>query len=168
MNIIAEYKGLKLISKYDQYYIRFIGGQHEEYPCDLHITTEDADMITADPSAMSNVFVGCQSRVPWTLEYYVNSYLQDYMRGTSKMSDKRIALSIAKLDRHIDIKMELYETLIYEEFPRSGGLRVCGYSAKDLHDTTYLSVLGAYNYLIYLREDETNALSDLKAGLPRK
>ena len=31
-----------------------------------------------------------------------------------------------------------------------------------------LSPLGAYNYLIYLRENPQNALADLKAGLPRK
>ena len=43
-----------------------------------------------------------------------------------------------------------------------------GYSAKRLNTEYPLSILGAYNYLIYLREDLQNALKDLKNGLRKK
>jgi hypothetical protein len=43
-----------------------------------------------------------------------------------------------------------------------------GFSAKDLYEKYPLSIMGAYNYLIYLKEDTENALADLKAGLPRR
>ena len=38
MEVIVKNSGLKLIKKYEKYYIRFIGGQYAEYPCDLLIT----------------------------------------------------------------------------------------------------------------------------------
>lgn len=41
-------KKLKLIKKYELYYIRFIGGQHEEYPCDLRISNEEALSIISN------------------------------------------------------------------------------------------------------------------------
>ena len=43
-----------------------------------------------------------------------------------------------------------------------------GYYASKLVEDFPLSPLGAYNYLIYLREDPQNAIADLKAGLPIK
>jgi len=45
---------------------------------------------------------------------------------------------------------------------------VRGYSAEELHDHYRLNVLGAYNYLVFLREDPMRALGLLKKGLPRK
>lgn len=43
-----------------------------------------------------------------------------------------------------------------------------GYYASKLVEEFPLSPLGAYNYLIYLREDPEHALANLKAGLPKK
>ena len=43
-----------------------------------------------------------------------------------------------------------------------------GYYASKLVEEFPLSQLGAYNYLIYLREDPEHALANLKAGLPKK
>ena len=45
---------------------------------------------------------------------------------------------------------------------------VCGYTAERLIAEYNLSPLGAYNFLVYLREDPEHALKDLKAGLSRK
>lgn len=46
--------------------------------------------------------------------------------------------------------------------------KVQGYSAEQLHTTTYLEVLGAFNYLIYLGTKPQEALANLKKGLPRR
>jgi len=46
--------------------------------------------------------------------------------------------------------------------------KVQGYSAKQIYDSTYLEVIGAYNYLIYLRRKPKEALENLEKGLPRK
>ena len=53
-------------------------------------------------------------------------------------------------------------------FPEENAIVVEGYNAKMLFANYPLSELGAYKYLIYLREEPEAALADLKAGLPRK
>ncbi len=168
MEIVLEYSGLKLIRKYDHYYIRFIGGQYEEYPCDLLITNKEAMEIISNNEEIKVVRDAYKKKVKWSIEYFIDSFFNDYLFYEKKMSEKRITANLEKLNRHEDIKYELYETLIYESFPRTGAISVCGYTAKNLMETTHLTVLGCYNYLIYLREDEKNALDDLKKGLPVK
>ena len=168
MEQVLEYKGLSLIKKYDKYYIRFIGGQREEYPCDLAISNKEAMSIISSNETIKNVRDEYKKKVEWTSRYFIDSFLSDYMFYESNMSEKRIKANIDKLNRHEDIKFELYETLIYEKFPVAGAITVCGYTAESLKNTTHLSILGAYNFLIYIREDEKNALDDLKKGLPIK
>ena len=74
--------------------------------------------------------------------------------------------------------MILYDD-IFEEFfnyARAGKFckndntqtQVCGYTAETLHRDYNLSPLGAYNYLVYLKENHDNALINLEAGLSRK
>ncbi|MBQ3686845.1 MAG: hypothetical protein II932_03335 [Treponema sp.] len=73
------------------------------------------------------------------------------------------------LKRHFDIAEELWITLDCKGFPLPGyHVTVRGYSAEELHDHYRLNVLGAYNYLVFLREDPMRALGLLKKGLPRK
>jgi hypothetical protein len=50
----------------------------------------------------------------------------------------------------------------------SNPIKVEGFTACQLATNYPLSPLGAYNYLIYLREMPVQALADLEAGLPRK
>lgn len=47
-------------------------------------------------------------------------------------------------------------------------IKVEGFTAQHLATNYPLSALGAYNYLIYLREMPEKALADLKAGLPTR
>ena len=47
-------------------------------------------------------------------------------------------------------------------------IKVEGLTAQHLATNYPLSALGAYNYLIYLREMPEIALADLKAGLPTR
>ena len=41
-----------------------------------------------------------------------------------------------------------------------------GYSVKRLKEETKLSMLGAFNYMVYLRRKPAEALEQLKNGLP--
>ena len=168
MEQILEYKGLTLIKKYDHYYIRFMGGQREEIPCDLAISNEEAMTIISSHEEIKTVRDEYKRKVEWTSNYFVDTFLSDYMFYESNMTEKRIKTNLEKLNRHVDIKMELYETLAYEKFPVAGAIQVCGNTAEALNKSTHLSILGSYNYLIYLREDEVNAINDLKKGLPIK
>ncbi len=84
------------------------------------------------------------------------------------LKNSYIEAAIKKLDTYADIKNELYETLKSGCFPLNHAIIESGYTAQALNENTFLTVLGAYNYLIYLRDDTENALLDLKKGLPTK
>ncbi len=79
-----------------------------------------------------------------------------------------------KMANQISIYPDIFEEFL--NYIRIGKFRkkdrtqveIGGYTAEVLFNTYDLSPLGAYNYLVYLQEDPTNAIADLKAGLPRK
>ena len=82
-------------------------------------------------------------------------------------SDERKNKTIKKLRKYGDIFYEFYHYVLRERIEEEGVV-IEGYSAKRLNTEYPLSILGAYNYLIYLREDLQNALKDLKNGLRKK
>ena len=43
--------------------------------------------------------------------------------------------------------------------------KIRGYSAQDIYEKTYLTEIGAYNYLIYLIQHPKQALKDLRESL---
>lgn len=86
-----------------------------------------------------------------------------------RMSEKRAVLSIQKLLTHKDIYDEFVLVALSGKYAKeSSAVSVEGYTAESLNSNYPLSLLGAYNYLIYLRESPKEALDDLKKGLPRK
>ena len=92
-----------------------------------------------------------------------------YFIETLGLSEKRATLSYEKLARHQDILEEFMFWLETCEFPRDeNAVHVAGYNARMLFDTTYLKEIGAYNYLVYLRENPAEALDNLNKGLPRR
>ena len=166
MEVLVDYKGLSLIKKYNNFYIRFIGGMMDEYPCDFMITKDEADSIIRDNKQIYILRDKYKKHLTWTLSYFIESAIKDFMRNTAKMNEKQIQSNLEKMNHYEDIKTEFYQTIMTEQFPIESGIRVQGYTAQLLYDTTRLSILGAYNYLIYLREDPVNAIADLKKGLP--
>ena len=96
--------------------------------------------------------------------------LQRYIRQKYGCSDKRAISTLNKMVLHEDIFEEFFNYARVGKFCKKDKTqtRVCGYTAETLHRDYDLSPLGAYNYLVYLKEDPNNALAYLKAGLPRK
>lgn len=93
-----------------------------------------------------------------------------YIRNQFNLSEKVATNMIKNLSPYYDIMKEMQFTYRTGRMvgDKENPVRVEGYSAKDLLETGKLSPLGAYNYLVYLREEPKKALADLKAGLPRK
>ena len=91
-----------------------------------------------------------------------------YLRDDEKMTDKVAFQIIGKLERHPDILEEFRQWIGSKDFPRGTAISIEGYTAERLVTSTYLRPVGAYSYLIYLREKPKEALEDLKRGLPRK
>lgn len=86
-----------------------------------------------------------------------------------ELSNKRAVLTLKKLERHKDIYDEFVSTLVLGKYPdENNAITVNGYSAEFLENNYSLSMLGAYNYLIYLRENPEEAFRDLEKGLPKK
>lgn len=115
MEILAEYKGLKLIQKYGQYYIRFMGGQYEETPCDLHITDQEASIILAQPDTLKTVRDTYKKRMCWTKDYFVDSALKDYLSYVCGLKDEVIKIVLKQFDTRKEIKMELYDLIMYKD-----------------------------------------------------
>lgn len=67
-----------------------------------------------------------------------------------------------------DILLEFYNFILTGKYPEVNGVQVEGYTAERLSKETYLSPIGCYNYLIYLRDNPKQALDDLNKGLPTK
>lgn len=93
----------------------------------------------------------------------------DLLKNEYRMSEKRAVLTVQKLLSHKDIYDEFVEAATSGK-PASGSsaIKVEGFTAEELHSKYPLSLLGAYNFLIYLRESPKTALEDLKKGLPKK
>ena len=87
MQGIVKYKGLTLIQKYGQHYIRFWGGQHEETLCDLLITEEETQSILVNPEEIKNIRDVYKRKCPWTKEYFANSAMKDELIFRSNSTD---------------------------------------------------------------------------------
>lgn len=162
MELIIKNKGLKLIKKYGQYYIRFVGGQYEEYPCDLHITNKEALTIIYENVEIKTVRDAYKKQVKWTKDFFVDSGLKDYLFYKCCLNESTIKSVLKKLDRHKDIKMEFYETIMYEDFPKSRAISECNYTAQKLNSYANMTVAEAYQFLIHLRENPNSAIESLK------
>lgn len=100
----------------------------------------------------------------------LDPFLVEQMQNLFDLTLKRTVDSLCKLQKQEDIYKEFTQVVRFKGrmMPSDHCVIVEGYSAEMLTEQYPLSVLGAYNYLIYLRENPEEALSDLKKGLPRK
>lgn len=113
-------------------------------------------------------FAGAFERFIREEEMKMESTMLSYMVMEEKMSQENAKENYDELYQHYDILMELFYYVRNKKFPVKDPVMIAGYTAEKLKDSTYLSVLGVYNFLVYLREDPKEALKDLKEGLPRK
>ena len=104
--------------------------------------------------------------------YEFNDYdkqILNVLKSEFGMTQKRAVLAIEKLLAHKDIYDEFVLVAMSGKYAKASSVvTVEGYTAESLNSNYPLSLLGAYNYLIYLRESPKEALEDLKKGLPRK
>ena len=67
-------------------------------------------------------------------------------------SNSEVEQIIIRLNKFEDIKFEMYESVITEEFPVSGLVRVLGKTAKDIYEEKQLSIGDSYLELLKLAE----------------
>lgn len=101
-------------------------------------------------------------------EMYEKKIIEFY-KENSQLSEKRIEKCVKNLKIYSDLFSEMVGYILDgKNFTNLSLIEVQGFTAKSLSENYPLTVVGAYNYLIYLREDPQSALNDLKNGLPRK
>lgn len=93
----------------------------------------------------------------------IYNYLVDELKKSQTVANK----NLEELSNHKEIKEELTFWIVNRRFPEHA-VSVLGYTAQKLCESTYLTPLGAYNFLVFLSEDPETALADLHAGLPKK
>ena len=105
--------------------------------------------------------------------YFYHNYnpeMVQVFRRRFHMTMERTVRQIQKFMRHKDIAAEFFACLQDDgsfTFP-SAGITVEGYTAQDLFRKYVLSELGAYNYLIFLREKRSAALEALAKNVRRR
>lgn len=168
MKILKEYKGYQLIERYNKLYIRFWSGRDENMPCEFSITQEQANKAIENPNLIDEYISQEKQNVEWIAETFYEIGIIEYIMNALQKSPEYAKKSYEKLCKYKDIRNEFYNYVMNGEFPKENIIRVEGYTAEELCNTTRLNTLGAYNYLIYLRDNPEEALANLKAGLPIK
>lgn len=101
------------------------------------------------------------------IEQYFQTLLRSYLE--SSVSPNRMDAKVKEFGRHTDIYEELINYILAgEQFEETVSVAVEGYTAKRLMNETILTPIGAFGYLVYLREKPKEALADLKANLPHR
>jgi len=167
MKILQEYKGYEIVERYNKPYIKFYGGREEELPCEIPITKEQSEKAISNPELIVEYIAEAKSRLYWSAETFYEIGIVEYIINYLGLSEENARRSYEKIKKHKDIRNEFYDYIMNEKFSDKL-INVKEWTAESLYNTTHLNVLGAYNYLIYLREEPEEALANLKAGLPRK
>ena len=143
MDLILEQDGIKLIKKYDRYYLRFIGPTSEKLPCDLLIGENQAFDALHGKTKLYDLLRQEKRLVPLTMNYYVDAAIKDYLLYWVQWGKEKIETLANLLDKNPEIKKELYLTLMNEEFPENG-INRSGKTAKDYYSESRITIADAY------------------------
>lgn len=92
-----------------------------------------------------------------------------YLSREYGYSKEKAEKALAYLKQKRFIAVEFWYYVEYQKFlPHRYAAKYCGYTAEMLSERDDLTVLGAFNYLVYLARNPQEALEDLQNGLPRK
>ena len=165
MENLFTLNGLTLEKKWNGYYIRFMGGEMDYFPCEVKITVEEVEKIKKNKKSIREVLDGYKDgRIPWTEEYFINAGIVDYLIF-QEFSTKERKDIVNEFNDHPVIKKEFYLTIMFEKFPENGAIEIAGYTAQQLHDKYHLNILESYIGLIYLKNHPEQALKDLESRL---
>ncbi len=112
---LLEQDDMELIVKYNRHYLRFRDKRIGDFPCDLLITDDEAEAVLfhkRDLSDLLNEYRSFRKEVHWTPDYFRDSLLADCMTYEELMDEKEVREALQALNRHKDIRDELYDALL--------------------------------------------------------
>jgi hypothetical protein len=151
MENILNYNNRSLIRKYDNYYIRFIGGQYVELPCDVLITREEAEKIIENQKSMDDIFKQYKNNIAWTMDNFIKNGLKDFMIYEGNYTNEEADNLFAILNEHENIKYEMYECGMTGKFPENSAVKVGNVTAKMIATAENLSICESYVSLLNLK-----------------
>lgn len=154
MQKLVRYDDMELITKHNRYYIRFWDAQMHHYPYDLEVPTKDADTILGNKATIRPIRDSYRDGLQWADDILIDNYLKEYLENESEYDKESILVMLKLLNKHNDIKLELYESLIFEAFPLGKFIRVNGYSALYICWSQKKSMFDSYMELVRLRENQ--------------
>lgn len=96
-----------------------------------------------------------------------NKVIMEYLIGEIGESQTIAQNHANGFARNPDIESEFVLWIQTRKFPENP-IKVQGYSAEDICKISPLIPVGAYNFLITLREHTEFALADIRAGFPKR
>ncbi len=140
----------------------------------IHITgrTHGSIISIRSPLSLDINFIPLMVKAE-TATYSYHDYdptIIEAIKKKFKMNQKVTIQTLVEMEKQKDVFNEFMGCIRKDlfVFPDRDALSVEGFTAQYLHENYPLSEIGAYNYLIYLRNNPEQAKKDLKNGLPRK
>ena len=95
------------------------------------------------------------------------SQVLSFMKSEFHLTEKQAEDNFEKLKGCLNLMMEFKYFIVEKKFLDSKyAFEYKGYTAEKIFNETSLNVLGAFNYMLYLWNEPTQALEHLKKGLP--
>lgn len=163
---LINHNGYQLIERYSRNYIRFIGGIDDITPCEIPASNDERVEIERNPCIMPELVKTFQRKTDFVKDIFYEVVLREYMMFARAKSWTYSEILYNRLQRYTDIRNEFYDYIMNEQFSDKP-IMVEGYTVQSLCKQFGLSPLGAYNYLVYLRENKDIALKMLETGLPQ-
>ncbi|MCD7866503.1 MAG: hypothetical protein LUG54_10980 [Clostridiales bacterium] len=98
----------------------------------------------------------------------MRSIIYQYLKDEEHLTDIIADQMCDKIEKHPEIMQELVSYIRTGAFPEESPVTVQGYTAQMIEESTFLKPIGAYNYLIYLKNKPEEALAKLQKGLSRR
>lgn len=154
-------QGAILIKKYENFYIRFEGGELATRLYDLKIRREEAELILNNKIEMHELLIEYMNSGKCREDMLMIGMADDYLECEEKYSRDESKRTIYKLAQYQDIFTSFINYLVNKKLP-DRDVKVENYTAKMLVEKLSISVIEAYIYLVDLRNEPEKYLERLK------
>lgn len=150
MNCIGQFDdgNYKLIEKYENYYIRFLGGSMMPLPCDLKISKIEKEAIVLGSESIEDIIRKYMKEIPWTEKEFIDRGFRDFLSNVYGLNEKEIGNVLERLEKNKALKNEMYISIMNEEFPKSCWAKINGKTAKEYAEEQGITYYEAYMYML--------------------